>query len=194
MEHSTALAVNLDDHDDIRRKLPLLASRVDEKRERLDAKSAELERVQAEVAAARADFDHWEHVFAGLRAMVPEWGEDDTTPQHDNPPAQEPDSSEPKRRARGGSNSVDIVVGIVNDAGREMRTREVRDVAAPYGLADDTVSWALWKASSLGRVLRLKRGRYAPLTPAPAQTETPDSINPFVESAQTEETAGVQTQ
>lgn len=62
--------------------------------------------------------------------------------------------------------SVQLVAQIVNDASGDIRTREVRKLAADHNLADDTISWALWKASSLGLIRKIKRGHYASLDPS----------------------------
>jgi hypothetical protein len=185
------LAVDLDDPDDIRAKLPVIADRLREKQEALDALSSALRELQGSVEVARRERDHWAALLAGFQAMVPrEPGDRDTaaaTPDEKPPRGQE----QPSR-----ATSVDIVVRIVNEAPGEMATRDVRQAAAPHDLADDTVSWALWKAASLGLIRRVKKGRYASLATTSEQPELAVSSNGTApdETAEPAPDAGVQTQ
>jgi hypothetical protein len=184
------LAINVADSDDIQRKLPEVSKRVDAAQIAYEDARAALETAQDRANSARTSLERWSHLFASLRAMIPD-------------PAASDEDEEPERGVvpeafmrEGDPNSVDLVVSIIDSGGREMRTREVREIAAPRGLADDTVSWALWKASTLNRIRKIKRGRYAPLEVASEQSELAVSSNGTApdEAPQPAPDAGVQTQ
>jgi hypothetical protein len=181
---SASLAVNLDDPDDIREKLPRIEDRVRAKHDELQAAEARLREAQAEHETAQRAAQHWATLLSGLRKMAPS-DEPDQMPQSD--PAVAERETPP---VKAGSGSVMLVVQIINEAGREMLTREVREAAKDHGLADDTVSWALWRASTDGLIRRVKKGRYAPLEAQTEQSELPASP---VEADQAEDTAGVHT-
>lgn len=192
------LTIDVRDKDDIRRKLPRVLELVEGSRVILEEAKAELARAQAAITEAQASFNHWANLYTSLHAMAPDpesavgavgvsGTEQDvaTTSQ-----AQSASSgASATARPRG---SVEVVAAVLNDAGREMTTRDVRSAAADHGLADDTVSWALWKASSLGLIRRVKKGRYAPLDASTGQSELSVSSNgSAAETDRAEETPGV---
>jgi hypothetical protein len=142
MAGQISIPVDLADPVSIRAKLPEVSRVVEAKR--------------VTAAEAQKDLERWVELESRLKeiAGIVEAGKVVSITASDSAEATETASVTK-------TGSVNVVVGILNREGREMRTAEIRALA-PMTVKPDTISWALWRAAKDGLIQRLAKGRYAP--------------------------------